>query len=243
MIEGARPGKQATLGYRQFSGPVDFVAERDAFMKVAAGELRLNSTTGYGILETLRRIPVYLRNLLEQKKIPNGMKHKVESFTNSFLDQASFAEVGIRYEDLLLKRLFANNRITKEHLENELSELAMFADAKRREAAFCVATWIGILQKIAEPRSRGGGRAARLLPSKEDVQDWAVCAFAAQLTVLARPNAPDDPIDELVRRLPEAISSAMRNGDLSQTINEKTDFDRHHDRIMRKLSGWTKSGD
>ena len=212
-------------------------------MKVAAGELRLKSTTGYGILETLRRIPVHLRNLLEQKKIPNGMKHKIENFTNSFLDQASFAEVGIRYEDLLLKRLFANNRITKEHLENELRELAIFAEAKRREAAFCVATWIGILEKIAEPRSRGGGRAARLLPSKEDVQDWAVCAFAAQLTVLERPNAPDDPIDELLRRLPEVISLAMRKGDLSQTIDEKTDIDRHLDRIKRKLSRWMKSGD
>jgi hypothetical protein len=179
MIEGARPGKQAKLGYRQFSGPVDFVAERDAFMRVAAGELRLKSTSGYGILETLRRIPVHLRTLIEQKKIPKGMKHKIENFTNSFLDQASFAEVGIRYEDLLLKRLFANNCITKDHLDNELRELAIFAEAKRREAAFCVATWIGILEKIAEPRSRGGGRAARLLPSKEDVQDWCVCVRCA----------------------------------------------------------------
>jgi hypothetical protein len=239
MAQGARPGKQTLLGYRQFSGRIDFVAERDAFMRLAMGELSIESKTGYRIVETMLRIPVFLTKLSEGGKIPKGMKHKIVRFVGPMLDQAALAEIAIRYEDLLITRLVRRGDISPVAAQQQRDELATFAQSKLRAAAFQVSTWLTILQKISEPRGRGGGRAVRLLPTQEDVEDWAICTFAAQMTVLRNLNATSDDPSLFFTELPESIRRAIDRKELARKCkNDKTNFELHLERIRRKAMEW-----
>jgi hypothetical protein len=244
MIQGAKPGKQTYLGYRQFSGPIDASAVRDGLLRVASGEVQLQQKDGYSILEAMRLLHAHFGNLVAEKKIPAGKKHQIERFIGSQMDAAALAEVAIRYEDMLLTRLYAKGRMLIEHIDEERGELASYAVGRRRVAALTAARWIEVLNNIAKPRGKGGGKAARLLPDSQDVQDWAVCTFAAQMTVIHHPSSEADDPMLFFQELPATVRSAILRGELpSLHADPVKNFDAHFDRIRMKASKWLEAND